>query len=368
LRRALAIVCLLASASIASADENDDRYRIAINRQFGYMDHTGRVVIAPRFFWANNFRDGRAHVMICGGDAVIDEDGNIVDPPTLDRLWLQEGLAQFKDKKGKYGYKNQQGKIVIQPKFDEASGFSEGLAPVSVGGKWGFIDKNGEFVLPPTFKAAYRFSDGYARVEDLNAVDHFVDHSFNFKFEKGELAIAFPTEGLMATKVGEKYGYVRADGTWAIEPNFENAQEFSSGLAAASTDGKLLGYIDKSGHFIIPEQFELAMGFSNGLAVVEQHGQRSVIDQEGKIVIGPTDFTWISDFDENGVAGATRESGKGSGYINRTGQIIFWTGDGDLFGHGPLLGWTKREIQESCDGFEKIYPKVLKKALAEAVD
>ena len=41
------------------------------------------------------------------------------------------------------GYVNMEGKEVIKPQYDQANGFSEGLAAVCKGGKWCLIDKNG---------------------------------------------------------------------------------------------------------------------------------------------------------------------------------------------------------------------------------
>ncbi len=47
---------------------------------------------------------------------------------------------------GKYGYIDKTGKYVINPQFDYAGSFSEGLAVVEIGGKWGYIDKTGKFI------------------------------------------------------------------------------------------------------------------------------------------------------------------------------------------------------------------------------
>jgi hypothetical protein len=56
---------------------------------------------------------------------------------------------------GKWGFIDKQGKLVINPQFDRAENFVDGLAPVRIGdektGKWGFIDKQGKLVINPQF-------------------------------------------------------------------------------------------------------------------------------------------------------------------------------------------------------------------------
>lgn len=49
---------------------------------------------------------------------------------------IQEEIA-YKDSNGKWGFVNNDGKTVIEPKFDEAMSFSNGLAAVRSGDKWG---------------------------------------------------------------------------------------------------------------------------------------------------------------------------------------------------------------------------------------
>src|SRR5271170_5871761 len=43
----------------------------------------------------------------------------------------------------KWGYVDSTGKVVITPRFDATSSFSERLAAVQVNGKWGYIDTSG---------------------------------------------------------------------------------------------------------------------------------------------------------------------------------------------------------------------------------
>lgn len=58
-----------------------------------------------------------------------------------------EGLAVAWFDSDKEGYINEDGEIVIEFQFEDASVFSEGLAAVKVGDKWGYINKKGEIII-----------------------------------------------------------------------------------------------------------------------------------------------------------------------------------------------------------------------------
>ncbi len=45
---------------------------------------------------------------------------------------------------------DKKGKVIINPQFDFAWNFSEGLAYVGTGGKYGYIDNTGKYVWNPT--------------------------------------------------------------------------------------------------------------------------------------------------------------------------------------------------------------------------
>src|SRR5262245_58232100 len=62
------------------------------------------------------------------------------------------------DERGKFGYIDESGRVVIKPQFDSAYPFSEGLAAVQVGNKAGFIDESGQIVIPLQYHFASSFS------------------------------------------------------------------------------------------------------------------------------------------------------------------------------------------------------------------
>ena len=82
---------------------------------------------------------------------------------------------------GKWGYIDKTGTININPRFEEAKPFSEGLAQVRIGEKWGYIDPSGELVIAPKFKATEPFSMGFAGVH--------TDNGFGYIDRKGKVVV-----------------------------------------------------------------------------------------------------------------------------------------------------------------------------------
>jgi len=50
---------------------------------------------------------------------------------------------------GKWGFIDKTGKIAINPQFEDAWEFKEGLATIQLGNKYGYIDKSGKIVTNP---------------------------------------------------------------------------------------------------------------------------------------------------------------------------------------------------------------------------
>ena len=89
------------------------------------------------------------------------------------------GAVAYADGSGKWGFANEKGKILIEPAYEEAKSFSNGLAAVKKGGLWGFINEVGEMVIEPQFAHADYFSkDGLCYVGDSE--DTFYTISLRF--------------------------------------------------------------------------------------------------------------------------------------------------------------------------------------------
>lgn len=329
-RTVLIAVCLtVLSVPFASAQASDgsDLFVIIVNDKRGYIDRTGKIVIAPTWSGADNFSEGRAIVS--------------VDSPRY-----------------KEGYIDASGKLVIAATFDIAGDFENGLPLVGVGEfglhgsgdhKFGFIDKNGDWVIRPTYRTMYGFSEGLAAAMNDEGKWGFIDKTgkvvIPFKFEVG----SFFSDGLacMFSKENSRYGYIDRSGQWVIEPQFFSAYPFVNGLAVVKSIGKLSNPYpggatigerdDEERQFLIIDQTRKTVftfdktvrrvqGFSEGLAAVEVYQKKGppltgFVDKTGKFILPPK-YPFVDNF-KDGLAQFLLD-GKWT-FMDKTGKVAFST-------------------------------------------
>jgi len=157
--------------------------------------------------------------------------------------------------------------------------------------------------------------------------------------------ISIDTTNLILAVVFEnkKAYFIDTTGKIVINKDYENADNFSEGLAAVEIDGKW-GYIDVKGNIIIKPQFEQAGNFSEGFACVGksitiegQYGPQErygFIDKTGKIVID-YQFYYSASFYEGLANVASSETGSSFDiyyyFIDNTGKKILSTVNNEKF-------------------------------------
>lgn len=125
------------------------------------------------------------------------------------------------------------------------------------------------------------------------------------------------TEELYVIRDNGRYGYINKSGLVVIKPQFEDAYNFSEGLARVGVQHKY-GFIDMNGKVVIEPVFDDVGDFAEGLARVASDNKYGFIDKNGKIAI-PMEYELVSEFSE-GLAGVYVQ-GKW-GYINNKGEVI----------------------------------------------
>ena len=77
------------------------------------------------------------------------------------------------------------------------------------------------------------------------------------------------TSNLFPVKKGGKFGYIDRTGKVIIPFKFDDAWQFSEGLASVKI-GEKRGYINENGKIVIEPQFDWANSFFEGLAKSKQ--------------------------------------------------------------------------------------------------
>jgi hypothetical protein len=185
-------------------------------------------------------------------------------------------LQAFTNHEGKYGFRDCKGTVMIEPQYEIAGGFSEGLAAVAMNREWGYIDISGKTVIEFKYDAALNFSDGLAAVSE-NGLWGYIDKT-------GNTVIPCQFEGAGDFSEGLAPVMTRSSG---VDPDVHEIKVMKVHLFCSVSDRSSWGYIDKTGKIVIPAQYRNVGLFSEGRARVQVGDKWGYIDNTGTMVIQP---------------------------------------------------------------------------------
>lgn len=113
--------------------------------------------------------------------------------------------------------------------------------------------------------------------------DQYPDYPFMAEVEK---EIKLSDMRFFPVKSGDVWGFVNEQGELAIKPQYQDADNFSEGLALVKIQGKY-GYINKSGTLVIQPVYDDALPFNEGHAVVEVKDKAGMINRNGEFIVPP---------------------------------------------------------------------------------
>lgn len=129
------------------------------------------------------------------------------------------------------------------------------LLPVKVKGKWGYINLHGKIVVAPVYDKATEFNGKLAKVEKDNKVliiNQLGKTIPGLEYEN----IRVLSDSLLAVKTAGKWGLADPTGKILIAPAYNTIKLSNSKNHFLAGEKNAFGLIDAKGKFIVPQQFD----------------------------------------------------------------------------------------------------------------
>ncbi|HRP02842.1 MAG TPA: WG repeat-containing protein [Candidatus Kapabacteria bacterium] len=268
--------------------------------KFGFMTNTGQVAVM-------NFDEVRPFRM---GMAVVGKDKEVA----------KDSIIRY------FGYINNQGQMIVKPKYLEAFDFYDSLAWVMNFDERGYIDNNGNFVLMfQSHGFGNNFKQGFASFSDTSGRFGFINKqgkiAFNLQWDD---AGDFVEGRAKVNKMG-LYGFIDTAGHLIVKHSYDFANDFSGGYAfvgipSESAYKSLWSLINTSGTRMFDFMYGEVRDFSEGIAAVMLNKKWKYIDpQNTQIIKGEYD---IAESFHDGLAYVYSAENKINGFINPLGELI----------------------------------------------
>ena len=289
---------------------------------YGFCDSTLKIIISLSAMFPQPFKNGYSEVE---NSYFIDEFNNEITTEDYYRR-QNHGLIYFCDTgyseeddamfMFNFGVKDSFGNIVLTGQYDGIENFNGDYARIYKEENIGLIDKNGKEFLPCL----------YNRVQDHNIIQSGLEVE-EYKmvsplFKRGVSLKSFTVEIFTNERAyiqfGKKLGFINKKGVIVIPCIYDEAVEFSEGIAGVELNDKY-GYIDTSGKEVVPVIFDGIQWYSkNGVVAVLKEKKWGLFDNKGRMILD-FKFDYIGNF-EDGFASAML-NGK-YGIVNKYGETI----------------------------------------------
>lgn len=241
----------------------------------------------------------------------------------------QEQLEPEADKKGRWGYVDKYGRMVIKYKYDDASPFSGNVAIIRKGEKYGFIDRKGTLVGKIQYSVIEPYGDDGLYLVSVGG--KMVDQKMREKIQKKEEK-AEKKRTVGKVKIGGitllKYKKASVKKKTNANDVKAEAEDFGGSSRIPWIDAKW-GVCDQNGKIVIPTVYEQLSDVIDGVIYVQKSGKYGILTEEGKEILKP-DYKQIGVFNENGYCWVSNgEISKKTlyvedkfGIVDRSGKVV----------------------------------------------
>ena len=163
--------------------EAEERYNavveVAIDGKCGLLDAFGNVLVPCEYEDIMAYNNGKAEVILGGKWGIIDSNNNVIVP--FEYAWITlcsndvarvviadgaYGRFQYSAPediwlKGKFGFVDMLGKVIVPIIYDYAEYLPNGTAVVRLDDYYGIIDMSGNIIVPVEYDSALLFNEDY---------------------------------------------------------------------------------------------------------------------------------------------------------------------------------------------------------------
>ncbi len=300
-----------------------------VGNSMGFADETGKVVIPPAYVDVGAFHDGLAAVKVNSKINKIENSGYVNPTNYVQGYGTPDTYL--------WGYIDKSGKIVIQPRFYEASTFDNGVAPAQLDSKGVLIDKNGRVLatsksdqIPKKLGELYElFGSKYlvglvdktgkwVLPPQFDRIDYFQKRAVVNQIPSTNSATKDNDDQYFEILQNHRWGVIDRTGRIVLAPNYDEVSSFNMGHAAVLINGKF-GFVDTNNKIVIEPRYDYVTAYDDVIAV-KQGPNWHLLDSTGKQlnvaidgVISDSSKPWLSDgygaFIKDGLCGFVNNKG-----------------------------------------------------------
>ena len=254
---------------------------VKTNDKWNYINEKGKVIFSDTLIFSYRpIINNRAVFMISNKE--VEKNKRMHTEDREGSQTFAEYLNQIKNIQLKEGLINIDGEILIEPIYDELSGYYiNGFMRVRNNGKAGIINEKGEIIIPLEYDNVLDYKNKMFIVEKNNKwgiVD--TQNNIMIPFEYARIR-HFEDELALISNNGIGYVNIKNEIVINAQYNFNFLGDFHNGLALVKKDKKF-GYINKYNEIIIPIIYDNALPFKDNSTLVQKDGLVFFIDQKGK--------------------------------------------------------------------------------------
>lgn len=356
------------------------------NIKYGLLDYNGNELLPCKYDSIYNLENNARIIKSGGKFGIINEQASFIAECKYDSVLSPSPKYAPVMLNKKWGFQDSDGNNIISFKYDDIHNYNDSVFVAKYNGKYGIADYNDKTIVKFNCEMIYYkmfdsatyivyggklallnsqlkqvtdnlFTPGLVDFYDENGLAQFVLASTNkhgiVEVETGKTVIPFeydeiylPSEELIRAKKGEKYGYLNIKNEVIIPFIYDEANDFSEGLALVGKNYKVMmtnyglrckkkfgfinnkgkteipfmfadqtfvslnsgggfheglaaigidrpnyvyagdiGYINKKGDFVIAPQYKSASAFFCGVAIVEKDDKYGAINKNGKVIV-----------------------------------------------------------------------------------